>query len=676
MSDLQETYDMHAPDGFGVIQISASGNLTQLLGISPDALLIVNSAGTIVMVNAQMEILFGYTCSELQGQSLEILLPPRFHGTHATHRQHYFSAPRTRPMGAGLQLFGQRKDGTEFPVDISLRPLLLDGVLHVLGAIRDVTQQRLAERERLQLTQHIRLQAELIQRAHDAILVLDSIRRVLTWNEGAEHLYGWTAQEALGHITDALLKTHFPISRSTLDAQLEQAGQWEGELTHIRRDGSIVVVESRQVLVRDEVGQPQAILEINRDITERYRKAQAEQTSYAETTGLLAFLQQVLDTLPSSVYLVHGLDARLLLANHAASRIWRADWQVEQLMREFLVTNGIEITNAQGRPLLLEELATLRAVQKGETTTQRQEIIRHADGTSLPIMVNAVTLTPPEGGKESQRKSGPLLDATEPIALVVHQDVTTLKEAEYLKDEFVGIAAHELRTPLAVLADYADMLLTQTAQGHGAHLADWQQEALEEIKQATTRLSVLTEDLLDVTRLQAGRLYLQCAPSNVVALVQHVAAQMQQTTAHHQIEVSTTDPALVANIDVKRAEQVLANLIGNAIKYSPQGGTITTTIREETTSQTIQISVQDRGIGIPRHQQAQIFGRFIRADNAVAWGINGTGLGLYLCRELVEQQMGRLWFESEEGAGSTFFVTFPLVPAAQSKDVALSRKPC
>jgi signal transduction histidine kinase len=214
------------------------------------------------------------------------------------------------------------------------------------------------------------------------------------------------------------------------------------------------------------------------------------------------------------------------------------------------------------------------------------------------------------------------------------------------------------------------MLLTQTARGHGAHLAEWQQEALEEIKQATARLSTLTEDLLDVTRLQAGRLLLQCAPTNVVALVQRVATQMQQTTARHQIEVSTTRPVLVANIDVKRAEQVLTNLIGNAIKYSPQGGAITITIREETASQTIQISVQDRGIGIPRHQQAQIFGRFIRADNAVAWGISGTGLGLYLCRELVEQQMGRLWFESEEGAGSTFFVTLPLVPAAQSKDVA------
>jgi signal transduction histidine kinase len=147
---------------------------------------------------------------------------------------------------------------------------------------------------------------------------------------------------------------------------------------------------------------------------------------------------------------------------------------------------------------------------------------------------------------------------------------------------------------------------------------------------------------------------------------------MQQTTARHQIEVCTAYPELVANIDTRRTEQVLTNLIGNAIKYSPQGGIITINIKEDSTTRALQISVQDTGIGIPRHQQAQIFGRFIRADNAVAWGISGTGLGLYLCHELVEQQGGRLWFESEEGVGSTFFVTLPLVPATQNNGVTAS----
>lgn len=670
MSDVRvshETQSLHLPTP---LQVSSLEVLKQILEIAPDACMVFDQAGAIVMVNELAEAMFGYTHAELCGKNVEVLLPHRFREIHVRHREHYVTAPRTRPMGAGLQLFGLRKDGSEFPVDISLRPLLLHGVLHILGAIRDVTQQRIAERERLQQLQHIRLQAELIHQAHDAILIRDPINRILFWNQGAEQLYGWSAQEALGRLAQTLLKTLFPLSRESLEIQLEQNGRWEGELTHICRDGHPVVVESRQKLMRDETGQLLAILEINRDVTERHCKAQEEQNVYAQTSGRLAFLQQVLDALPESVYLVHGADAHLIFANRASSRIWGAQWQVEQPMQEFLAQNGIEIMDAQGRPLAPEMVATLRAVQPGKMIVQRQETVRRADGSSLPVLVNAVPLTSSHLWSPTQGMPELPLPPTEPIALLVHQDVTALKEAEYLKDEFVGVAAHELRTPLAVLTGYADMLLMQTARGRGSPLADWQREALEEIKQATARLVTLTEDLLDVTRLQAGRLALQHAPINVVALIQRVAAQMQRTTVRHQITVHTTHDVLVADIDAKRTEQVLTNLIGNAIKYSPLGGPIPLTLERDVAAQVLQVSVQDTGIGIPSHQQAQIFGRFIRADNALAWGISGTGLGLYLCRELVERQGGRLWFESKEGTGSTFFLTLPLFPTGQGGDVA------
>lgn len=665
MPDMREPNDVPASHAATPLQISPRADLAQLLDLSPDAMIIVDQTGDIIMMNEQAEALFGFQRMELLGRPLETLLPQRFRACHSSHREHFFAAPRTRPMGAGLQLFGLRKDDSEFPVDISLKPLILGETPHALAAIRDVTQQWLAERERLMQAQHIRLQSELINQAHDAILVRDPIGRVLSWNRGAEHLYGWTEQEALGRITSVLLKTRCPINQAALDTVLEQEGQWEGELTHTCRDGRKVIVESRQVFMHDEAGQPLAILEINRDITERQRKAQAEQTIHAQTSGRLAFLQQVLDALPSSVYLVHGPDARLILANRATNRIWGASWQEEQPMPEFLAQNGIEISNAQGRALPPEQLATLQALQKGESVLQYQETIRHPDGSNLPVLVNAVLLSPTRRENNEQE-----ILTEEPVALVVHQDVTALKEAEDLKDEFVGIAAHELRTPLAVLSGYADMLLTQTRRGHGSPLVAWQQEALSEIKQATTRLGTLTEDLLDVTRLQAGRLHLQCTPGNVTVLVQRVATLMQQTTTRHQITVHTARPTLVANIDTARLEQILTNLIGNAIKYSPQGGAIRISVAEDSVAQEVRISVQDRGIGIPAHQQGQIFGRFIRADNAVAWGISGTGLGLYLCRELVEQQGGHLWFVSEEGAGSTFFITLPLALSLQENNQA------
>jgi signal transduction histidine kinase len=427
-----------------------------------------------------------------------------------------------------------------------------------------------------------------------------------------------------------------------------------------------VIVESRQALMRDVLGHSTAMLEINRDITERRHLEQATQAVHAQTAARLAFLQQIMDALPSSVYLVYGADARLLLANRAAASVWGAAWHIDQPMQEFLATHGIRIFDTQGRPLALTDLATLRAVQEGETVLHHQEIIRRPNGSSLPVLVNAVALDSFHGWHAFRQPTGPLAQHTqhadaEPVALVVYQDVSTLKEAEYLKDEFIGVAAHELRNPLAVLKGFAGMLVYQTARGKGAKLAPWQREALEEIDEATSRLDKLTEDLLDVTCLQAGQMVLSRTPTDLVALTRHMVTQRQMTTRHHAFSLDTEHTSLVVEVDRVRIEQVLTNLLSNAIKYSPQGGPIELTIREEVEPHAALLSMRDRGIGIPVGQQARIFGRFIRAENARTSEITGTGLGLYLSRELVERHGGRLWFESTEGEGSTFFMALPLL---------------
>jgi signal transduction histidine kinase len=293
----------------------------------------------------------------------------------------------------------------------------------------------------------------------------------------------------------------------------------------------------------------------------------------------------------------------------------------------------------------------------------QQETIRRPSGSSLPVLVSALALPSPAG-------AGQLAPGGELVALVVHQDVSALKEAEQLKDEFIGVAAHELRNPIAALKGFATMLVYQTARGKGAKLSGWQQEAIEEIEQATTRLDKLTEDLLDVTRLQAGRLALTPKPTDLVTLTRHMMAQVHMTTSQHTFSLETELSSLIVEIDQGRIEQVLGNLLSNAVKYSPQRGPIELTLHEEVEPHVALLTIRDRGMGIPAHQQARIFGRFVRAENARASEITGTGLGLYLSRELVERHGGRLWFESTEGEGTTFFLTLPLVAPLQKSDVS------
>lgn len=276
-------------------------------------------------------------------------------------------------------------------------------------------------------------------------------------------------------------------------------------------------------------------------------------------------------------------------------------------MEEFLAHSGVGLLDMDEQPLAFEQLATVRAVRHGQTVRQFQSIIRQPHGTTLSVLVNAVALDAHRLKLSLLQPGGLPHEESAYVALVNYQDVTVLKEAERLKDRFIGTAAHELRNPLAVLRGYVGMLLLQHKRGRRPTLLDSEEEVLQSIDRSTRQLVELTEDLLDVTRLQGGGLALHCKPTDLVALVQRTVEQLQLTSRQHTLTVVTTLPSLVVDADPVRIERVLSNLIGNAESY----------------------------------------------------GIGGTGLGLYLCRELVERHHGRIWFESREGQGTTFFVALP-----------------
>jgi signal transduction histidine kinase len=397
------------------------------------------------------------------------------------------------------------------------------------------------------------------------------------------------------------------------------------------------------------------------EVTET-RKLLAEQQARAEAEARRLLLQNVIDEMPSGVYLVRGPDAMLELANHAAQDVWGAYWAKGQSMADFLKGSGTQIVGSGGRLLETSELVTVRALRTGEAIHHYQEVIRRPDGTAMPVLLNAVTLDPgmlADSAMLSASGSG-THPTPERLALVVLQDVTAMKEAERLKDEFIAIAAHELKTPMAAVKGYADMLVRHSQGDDAAALEPWQIEALETIDQATNRLVELTEDLLDVARLQAERIQLHSEPHDLIALVRRVIKRFQLASDRHTLSLVAADEFVVATLDVRRTEQIVGNLLSNAIKYSPDGGSVTITIEQDEGEREARLSVRDTGIGIPASQQSLLFNRFARADNARERGITGTGLGLYLCRELVELQGGRLWFTSEEGCGSTFYVTLPL----------------
>ncbi|GCE07220.1 hypothetical protein KDAU_45490 [Dictyobacter aurantiacus] len=403
------------------------------------------------------------------------------------------------------------------------------------------------------------------------------------------------------------------------------------------------------------------MIERHRMEEELKRTNEALQKARADADVRLQVFQLILDRLSNGVFLVQGPHLRLLLANQAATTLWGAAWPQGQPEEEFLHQHGIQLLTPNGQPLPPEDLTGRRAMTTGETVLHRQLVICQSDGTRLPVLVDAIPF------ENLSLLSRPLsaLPPTERVVLLVYQDVSTLKAAETLKDQFISLATHELRTPVTIIAGYADRLLGRSARGGEYGLNEWQREKVQEMKQASWQLTSLTEDLLDVTRIQAGEFKLELRSVDLVALTERVVRRIQATTDRHQLAFHTTLSQLWATVDAIRIEQVFSNLLSNAIKYSPDGGPIEVILEEHAETHEARFRVRDQGMGIPHAQQVHLFERFVRGENVRASGIRGTGLGLYLCRELIERHGGQIAFESEEDVGSTFFFSLPCIRAVQ-----------
>jgi signal transduction histidine kinase len=250
-----------------------------------------------------------------------------------------------------------------------------------------------------------------------------------------------------------------------------------------------------------------------------------------------------------------------------------------------------------------------------------------------------------------------------------------LKELDRMKSQFLSIASHELKTPITAMSGFLQVALRRVRRlGDGEAAAPVAEglraitEQLEVVYRQTGKLARLIDELLDVSRIQTGRIEFRYADVDLSELANEVATRMQLTTSTHAISVRR-DSENIVTADRDHLEQVLNNLVTNAIKYSPTGGTITIDVRPDDDG--VRLSVIDQGIGIPEKELEAIFGLFYRSPDRAARDAAGMGLGLYISREIVVRHGGRIWAESGGVKGSTLNVVIPRVPIGATKpDVA------
>jgi signal transduction histidine kinase len=390
------------------------------------------------------------------------------------------------------------------------------------------------------------------------------------------------------------------------------------------------------------------------DVTEKVRAREAIEAERAR-------LVRVLEQLPVGIFIARGTEG------------------TSQIEWTYINPTGIRYTGSEdvpfgaendiasvhyldGTPLTTEELPLETTMLTGEPLQAREMILRFKNGDERVFLTSTAVISELEGRRE---------------AVLVSQDITEIKKSEAelarlyeeaqtalrLRDEFLTVASHELKTPITSIKAYAQLLKGKEELIGNAYVA----RGLRSIIMQSDRLAALIDDLLDVSRIEMGHLALEMERLELGELAREVVGQAQVLSDRHEISVVTSDISLEIEADRERIKQVLTNVLENGIKYSPEGGPVEVELRRE--GDEAVVTVCDHGIGIPADQLHRVFERFYRAPNASIRNYSGFGLGLHISREIVQRHGGRMWAQSTEGEGSRFSFALPLAGRRTTDDV-------
>jgi PAS domain S-box-containing protein len=495
-------------------------------------------------------------------------------------------------------------------------------------------------------------QAGLLDIVSDAIIVRNLAGQILYWNGAAETLYGWSREQAIGRVNHELLRTIFPVPFENIEKALRDTGHWDGDLHQTVQDGSTVIVSSRWA-VRDTETNEVQILESNRDITTHKTYEQAFAGVNRELMSRVAELQQserrfraLVELGPDAVVIVNSIGEIVLVNSQTEKQFGYTRDELLGQSVDVLLPERFRSRHAKDR---LEYMSSPRARSMGEGLDL---FGLRKNGNEFPVEISFSPIETSTGVLISSA----IRDVSERrrLGAALDEKNAQLESADRAKDLFLASMSHELRSPLHTIIGFADLL----AEEIKGPLNKEQKHYIAHILDDSNHLLALINDVLDLSKIRAGELRLHMEFFDILDAMNEVVSSLQLQINAKDLHVETTsDGCPMLHADHLRFKQILCNLVGNAIKFTPDDGSI----RIDSTQRDgfIEITVTDTGIGIAKEDHDAVFDKFYQVGATTRRQPQGTGLGLSITRALVERHGGRIWLESDRGKGSRFTFTIP-----------------
>ena len=601
----------------------------------PALVAVLDTAGRLVRMNQP--------CAQLTGLSLAAAVGRPFVDEVIDLEQRDWALGKLRDAAAG-QSSGPHETawrvagsgGNTRRVSWTLRPLQGPNgeIQYVIVSGQDVTDQRLMEQALMSSEERYR---EVVENSLGFVFICSMEGRLTSLNAFTAETLGYRAEALMGRPVSELMDAEGAALFQDCLNTLETEEEWQGAL-HLRRSDGVyrrIAVRSRRMQLP---GERPFVLNHGMDVTEQH---DAEQALHLATRQR----ELILESVGEGIYGI-DLEGRVTFINETGARA--LGYSPEQLTGRDL-HELIHHSHADGTPYSKSTSPILQALRRSEPIRMRDEVFWRQDGTAIPVEYSA----------------NPIMDDGQISGMVVaFRDVSERRRLERMKDEFISTVSHELRTPLTSLRASLGLI----ASGSLDKRPEKQRQMVEMAIGNSDRLIRLVNDILDFDSVEKGRLPLHRQPVQAIDLLRRAADVAHASLLQNRITLHIDAVTAPVFADEERILQVLNELVGNAIKFSPKdtsirlaAQTVPSTSGDASSSALGEVCfiVEDEGRGISQEKLERIFERFQQGDASDSRALGGTGLGLALCRSIVEQHGGRIWVESTPDQGSRFLFTLP-----------------